>query len=82
MPGLDLARLFYAEVVRPLLDTEFPGLAHSASPIGWGSEVLGFDSPRSTDHNWVPRLQIFLADDAVDQSGRVRDMLTAKLPFR
>ena len=80
MPGLDLSRPYYTEVVRPLLDTECPGLAHSAALIGWGSEVLGFDSPRSTDHNWGPRLQIFLADDAADQAGRVSEMLAARLP--
>jgi hypothetical protein len=80
MPGLDLARLYYNEVVRPLLDNECPGLAHSAALIGWGSEVLGFDSPRSTDHNWGPRLQVFLADDAADQAGRVSDLLAARLP--
>jgi hypothetical protein len=80
IPGVDLARLYYAEVVRPLLDTEFPGLAHSAALVGWGSEVLGFDSSRSTDHNWGPRLQIFLADDAADQAVRVSDLLTARLP--
>ena len=82
MPGLDLSRLYYTEVVRPLLDTEFPGLAHSAALIGWGSEVLGFDSPRSTDHNWGPRLQIFLADDAADQAARVSDTLADRLPAK
>jgi Domain of unknown function (DUF4037) len=80
IPGMELARLYYTEVVRPLLDNECPGLAHSAALIGRGSEVLEFDSPRSTDHNWGPRLQIFLADDAADQAGRVSDMLAASLP--
>jgi len=79
-PGLDLARLYYREVVRPLLDNECPGLAHSAALIGPGSEVLGFDSPRSTDHDWGPRLQIFLADDDADQAGPVSDLLAASLP--
>jgi hypothetical protein len=80
MPGLDLSRLSYTEVVRPLLDTEFPDLAHSAALIGRGSEVLGFDSPRSADHDWGPRLQIFLADDDADRAGLVSDMLAASLP--
>jgi hypothetical protein len=80
MPGLELSRLYYTEAVRPLLDNEYPGLAHSAALIGWGSEVLGFDSPRSTDHNWGPRLQIFLAGDAADEAERVSDMLAAMLP--
>jgi hypothetical protein len=80
--GLDLASLYYAEAVRPLLDEEFPRLRHTAALIGPGSEVLGFDSARSTDHNWGPRLQLFLsdADDIAGLGVRVSDMLTARLP--
>jgi hypothetical protein len=79
-PGIELSRLFYAEAVRPLLDAEFPGLVHSAALIGWGSDVLGFDSPRSTDHNWGPRLQLFLADDDAGQALAVSEMLGVRLP--
>jgi Domain of unknown function (DUF4037) len=80
IPGLELSRLFYAEQVRPLLDAAFPGLAHSAGLIGWGSDVLGFDTPRSTDHDWGPRLQVFLADPA--PAAEISSMLTARLPER
>jgi hypothetical protein len=80
LPGLELSRLFYAEQVRPLFDAEFPGLAHSAALIGWGSDVLGFDTSRSTDHNWGPRLQVFLADPA--PAAEISSMLTARLPER
>lgn len=59
LPGLLLARRFYTEAVRPLL----PGLPHSAARIGPGSEVLGYDTPRSADHEWGPRLQLFVHDD-------------------
>jgi Domain of unknown function (DUF4037) len=82
VPGIELARLFYAEVVRPLVDESFPGLPHSAALIGPGSEVLGFDTPRSADHDWGPRLQLLLPDRDV-RSGlpaEVRDLLTARLP--
>jgi hypothetical protein len=81
IPGIELARLFYAEVVRPLLDAEFPAQAHSAALLGPGSEVLGFDSARSTDHDWGPRLQIFVADDlAAGPASQVSRMLAARLP--
>ncbi len=60
--GLDLSELFYREAVRPILASGFPGLTYSAALIGPGSEVLGLDTPQSMDHNWGPRLQIFLAE--------------------
>lgn len=60
MPGLDLAEAFYTRVIAPLVP--FP---HSACLLGEGSEVLGFDSPRSQDHEWGPRVQILVAPEHV-----------------
>jgi hypothetical protein len=82
IPGLELARLFYAEQIRPLLGEDFPGLRHSAARIGPGSEVLGFDSPRSTDHDWGPAVQLFLADEnaAPDLVAAVSELLADRLP--
>jgi Domain of unknown function (DUF4037) len=80
IPGVELARAFYAEVVRPLLDKHAPGLEHSAALIGAGSEVLGFDSWRSTDHNWGPRLQVFLSDAEAVRAAEVTELLGAWLP--
>lgn len=54
-PGVDLARHYYTEIVRPLLGN----LPHTAARLGPGSDVLGFDTPRSTDHDWGPRLELF-----------------------
>nr|WP_309505012.1 hypothetical protein [Streptomyces sp. KM273126] len=60
IPGLELSRRFYTEAVRPLLEEVAPATPHSAARIGSGSEVLGYDTARSTDHEWGPRLQLFL----------------------
>ncbi len=79
-PGTELAARYYQEVVGPLLDQHAPGLRHAAALIGWGSEVLGFDSPRSTDHNWGPRCQIFLGEQDMDRAGQVAAMLEDRLP--
>src|ERR1041385_553211 len=78
IPGLELSRLLYAEVVRPVLTSAYPGLRYSAGLIGPGSEVLGFDSARSTDHDWGPRLQVFLADDGL--AGEITELLGRRLP--
>ena len=81
VPGLQLAREFYATAVRPLLAEQFPRVPYAAALIGPGSEVAGFDSQRSTDHDWGPRLQIFLPDRDADRHAAVLTaMLASRLP--
>lgn len=77
--GLELSRRFYREAVLPILETEFPGLPHAAARLGSGSEVLGFDTARSADHEWGPRLQLFLAPDDVAQH---RERLVSELAYQ
>lgn len=80
--GLRLSGLFYEETVKPVLVSEFTGLVHSAALIGYGSEVLGYDTPRSTDHEWGPRLLLFLAEDDYElRAERIIDVLSRKLPY-
>ena len=59
IPGLQLGRLFYEEA-RAIVEKIVPTDAYAAALMGYGSEVLGFDSERSVDHNWGPRFQLFL----------------------
>ena len=61
--GLELSRQFYRRLVRPILDAGFPGVQHGAALLGRGSEVLGFDDEMSTDHDWKPRVFLFLRED-------------------
>lgn len=63
IPNLELNTLFYSEVVGPILARRFPGLRYSAALIGSGSDVLGYDTQQSTDHDWVPRLCVFLSNE-------------------
>ena len=79
--GLELSGLFYERVERPVLDTHFPGLAHSAALIGPGSEVLGFDDEMSRDHHWGPRVMLFLRpDDHVQHASSLDERLRWTLP--
>jgi len=80
IPGVQLAREFYAAAVRPLLEEHFPRLPYAAALLGPGSEVVGFDSQRSVDHDWGPRAQVFLADSEAGQAGAVTAMLASRLP--
>lgn len=72
VPGLDLAEVFHREVLAPLV-----GEPHAAALLGEGSEVLGFDTERSTDHEWGPRAQIFVDAGRVET---VRARIAAGLP--
>lgn len=74
--GAELSGAFYAEVVRPLLG----GQPHGAALLGWGSDVLGYDDERSTDHGWGPRLLVFL--DRSDDVEALDDVLDRRLPER
>ena len=73
-PGQALCAAFYRDVVRPLLE----GRPHSAALLGGGSEVLGYDTARSTDHGWGPRV-VLLLDDERDVVP-VGDLLDERLP--
>jgi Domain of unknown function (DUF4037) len=63
VPGLELSSAFYTEIVAPILAAAYPRLRYSAALIGYGSEVLGYDTARSTDHEWGPRMLLLVSDD-------------------
>lgn len=63
IPGIVLSKRFFFEAVKPILDTKMSDLKYSAGLIGYGSEVLGFDTVQSVDHHWGPRLLLFLSEN-------------------
>jgi len=82
IPARELARLYYLEAVKPILNAGYPDLVHSAGLIGPGSEVLGFDTEMSTDHNWGPQVVIYLTQaDHARFAGELRTTLGNKLPL-
>jgi len=82
IPGLKLCELFYQKEVRPILDREFPNLRYSAALIGWGSEVLGFDTALSRDHHWGPRVLLFLSNQDYSKfKDRISQTLSNNLPY-
>jgi hypothetical protein len=72
-PGIALSNAFYDDVLRPLVGD----LPHAAGLLGPGSDVLGLDSERSTDHDWGPRAQLFVAEDDIEA---VRNAVEQSLP--
>ena len=83
VPGLKLCKFFYQQEVIPILNRNFPRLRYSAGIIGWGSEVLGFDTPVSRDHHWGPRVLLFLSDkDYRKLKTQISDVLSDQLPYK
>ncbi len=81
IPGLELCRAFYTEAVEPILRNDFPQILCSAALLGNGSEVLGFDSEMSSDHDWGPRVMLFVsAPDLNKYALAIKQTLIAKLP--
>jgi hypothetical protein len=78
--GLNLSRRFFREVVRPLLANAFPDVRYAAALLGPGSEILGFDTETSVDHDWGPRLFVFLREDDAEQGDAIGNLLSRQLP--
>jgi hypothetical protein len=80
IPSVQLNEMFYREAVAPIPVAAYLELRYSAALIGYGSDVLGYDSERSTEHEWGPRLLIFLSDeDFRDQGDSISEILSARL---
>ena len=60
VPRLTPNQRYYESIVRPIIADAFPRLFYAAALIGYGSDVLGYDTERSTDHEWGQRLLTFL----------------------
>ncbi len=83
IPALQLCQSFYYDAVRPILDEHFPRLPHSAALLGYGSDILGFDTPVSRDHMWGPRVHLFLEPGGFqERKAAIYEVLRRQLPVR
>jgi hypothetical protein len=81
IPGLRLGSMFFTEVARAIVESVVPADRYAAAFIGYGSDVLGYDSERSTDHNWGPRFQVFLPEDLhASRTAALDEALRKRLP--
>lgn len=71
MSGTELARAYWSDVVRPILERELPGLPRAAARLGSGSDVLGLDDDTSRDHDWGLRLTLLVPADRVAETDEV-----------
>ncbi len=64
MKGIELARAFYEEYGKPMIEREFAEYADriAVGLVGRGSECYGFDDSISTDHDFEPGFCIWLTE--------------------
>ncbi|MBR2028640.1 MAG: DUF4037 domain-containing protein [Oscillospiraceae bacterium] len=71
MNGLELSRLYYQQIGRPMLEEKFgeylPRIA--AGLVGEGSECFGFDDDISRDHDFGPGFCIWLCKEDFEKIG-------------
>ena len=84
MNGLELARGYYEQYGKPMLEGEFADLLPylAVGLVGSGSERYGFDDEISRDHDFEPGFCIFLpGEDTVDRrQAFLLERAYAKLP--
>lgn len=79
--GIGLSRRFYETLVAPILAQQFPDVPYAAARIGLGSEVLGYDTEMSADHDYGPCVQLFLPQAAFPATAReILEVLDRSLP--
>ena len=72
MKGLELARAYYQEHGKKMLEEEFPAYAGriACGIAGEGSENLGFDDMISRDHDFGAGFCMWLTDEDYDETGK------------
>ena len=78
--GKELSRMFFDKVVKNLLESYFPTLKYASCLIWKWSEVLWFDTEVSTDHDWWPRLILFVEEKDYHLKSDIVEILSIKLP--
>ena len=82
MQGIDLAKEFYEEYGKPMLQREFPEYIDriAVGLVGHGSECFGFDDEISLDHDFEPGFCIWLTDEDEREFGFKLFRAYSKLP--
>lgn len=79
--GKKLSELYFTEIVKPLLKKHYPKLKYSAGLIGAGSDVIDLDTARSVDHDWGPRVLLFVSKKDFKKKKQISTMFSKELPY-
>src|SRR5207253_11169969 len=80
---INISRDFFLEVVKPILEREFPEeTAQTAFGLfGYGSEALKLDDELSRDHHWGVRIDALMPDALLQEQREViQQTVRAQLP--
>jgi len=82
MNGLELSRRYYEEICRPAIEDSFAGYEDKMAfgLAGDGSECYGFDDEISQDHDFGPRIMIWLTPEDFDEFGEKLQEFVLNLP--
>lgn len=71
MKGLDLARDYYIQCGRPMIQEKFESYAShiTVGLCGEGSECFGFDDEISKDHDFGPAFCMWLDREVMEKTG-------------
>lgn len=80
--GLDIARAFYEECFKPVIDHEFAGYRDriSVGLFGRGSDCYGYDDEASRDHDWGPGFVVLTDSDTFEKIGPALEQAYDSLP--
>ena len=82
MKGLELSRRYYEELCLPAIEESFPANIDKMAfgLVGDGSECYGFDDEISRDHDFGPRIMIWLTSTDFAEFGIILQEFLQKLP--
>lgn len=81
IPGIELNKNYYFDIVKPIISKFDKNLVYSATFSGFGSDVIGYDNETSMDHNWGPRLQIYINGEDFHIKDELSSYLSKNLPL-
>ena len=82
MKGLELSRGYYNDICRPAIEEHFKKHINKMAfgLVGDGSECYGFDDEISQDHDFGPRIMVWLSTDDYRQFGTELHKFILNLP--
>ena len=80
--GIRLAREYYEEYGREMIERDFPAYAGriAVGLAGGGSDCFGYDDEASRDHDWGPDFCLWLTDETYDEIGEALQQAYEQLP--